>query len=66
MTTKLLTTITLLCFSVVANGQLVEGLSDFIKTDDPNRLDYMYFQGPQSCPFSANEATDVIEDTESE
>lgn len=59
---KLLTTITLLCFSVAVNAQIIETeqVFNFLKVDDPTTLNYNYFH-MSDCPFTEMQANNIIE-----
>ena len=58
---KLLTAITLLCFSVGADAQLTDRFKAFLKVTDPNELQYLYTHQSPDCPFTSQEAANVIE-----
>ena len=57
---KLLTTIILLCFSVIANAQLSDSFVNFLKVNDPNLLEY-YYSHSDECPWTEPEAKQIIE-----
>jgi hypothetical protein len=58
---KLLTTITLLCFSVGANAQLIDEFKAFLKVTDPNVLEYYYVHDETECLWAGSEARQIIE-----
>jgi hypothetical protein len=59
---KLVFTVLLCCFSALANAQqLPSTFNEFVKSSDPNTLEYFNVSETEECPWTFADAVGVIE-----